>query len=108
VGLRGLFEGWHIVILLLVVVVLFGAKRLPDASRSVGRSLKIFKAEIKDLNGSDDDEDEKPSLKAGSVRSETHTEPAETVRTETVETRPVTTPSGSSPADRSSVDHPRV
>ncbi len=112
-GLRGLFEGWHIVILLLVVVVLFGAKRLPDASRSVGRSLKIFKAEIKDLNGSDDDEDEKPSLKAGSVRSETHTEPAEivrpeTVRPETVETRPVTTPSGSSPADRSPVDHPRV
>lgn len=105
-GLRGLFEGWHIVILLLVVVVLFGAKRLPDASRSVGRSLKIFKAEIKDLNGSD--EDEKPSLKAGSVTSETHTAPVETVRTETVETHPVSAPTGSTPVDRSPVDHPRV
>lgn len=104
-GIRGLFEGWHIVILLLVVVVLFGAKRLPDASRAVGRSLKIFKSEIKDLNG--DDEDEKPRLPAGSVRSETHT-PAGPVRTETVETHPVSTSTSSAPVDHSPVDHPRV
>ena len=34
---------------MLVVVLLFGAKRLPDAARSVGRSLRIFKAETKGL-----------------------------------------------------------
>lgn len=43
---------WHLVILVLVVVVLFGAKRLPDAARSIGRSMKIFKAETKDMRGS--------------------------------------------------------
>lgn len=44
-NLRG--TEWLIIILL--VVLLFGAKRLPDAARSVGRSLRIFKAETKGL-----------------------------------------------------------
>ena len=44
----------HWLIVVLVLVVLFGAKRLPDASRSIGRSLRIFKSEMKDM-GSDGD-----------------------------------------------------
>jgi sec-independent protein translocase protein TatA len=36
-------------ILALLVVVLFGAKRLPDVARGVGRSLRIFKAEVRGL-----------------------------------------------------------
>lgn len=43
--------GWEILLLVVVVVLLFGAKRLPDAARGVGRSLRIFKAEVK---GGDD------------------------------------------------------
>ncbi|MFJ9786903.1 Sec-independent protein translocase subunit TatA [Amycolatopsis sp. NPDC101161] len=39
------------IILVLLVVLLFGAKRLPDAARSIGKSMKIFKAETKDLAG---------------------------------------------------------
>jgi sec-independent protein translocase protein TatA len=42
-------RGSELLILVLVVVLLFGAKRLPDAARSVGRSLRIFKAETKGL-----------------------------------------------------------
>jgi sec-independent protein translocase protein TatA len=42
-------KGPELLILVLVVVLLFGAKRLPDAARSVGRSLRIFKAETKGL-----------------------------------------------------------
>jgi sec-independent protein translocase protein TatA len=41
--------GWHLVILLGVVVLLFSAKRLPDLARAVGQSARIFKAETKDL-----------------------------------------------------------
>jgi TatA/E family protein of Tat protein translocase len=41
-------EPSHILILILVVVVLFGAKRLPDSAKSLARSLKIFKSELKD------------------------------------------------------------
>lgn len=50
-------QPWHLIILVLVVVLLFGAKRLPDAARSVGKSMKIFKAETKDMRGGDSDGD---------------------------------------------------
>jgi sec-independent protein translocase protein TatA len=42
--------GWELVLIVIVIMVLFGAKRLPDASRSLGRSLRIFKAETKGLH----------------------------------------------------------
>ena len=46
-------EPSHILILLLVVLVLFGAKRLPDSARSLGKSMRIFKSEMKELNKDD-------------------------------------------------------
>jgi sec-independent protein translocase protein TatA len=42
-----------IVILLIVVLVLFGAKRLPDSARSLGRSMRIFKSEMKEMKADD-------------------------------------------------------
>ncbi|GII99115.1 sec-independent protein translocase protein TatA [Sediminihabitans luteus] len=42
-----------ILILILIIVLLFGSKRLPDLARSVGQSLKIFKKEVTDLRGDD-------------------------------------------------------
>lgn len=44
---------WHWVILAIIVIALFGYKKLPDAARSLGRSLRIFKTEIKGM-GEDD------------------------------------------------------
>lgn len=44
--LRSIFEGYGGIILLLLIVVLFGAKRLPDAAKSVGKSIKAFKSEM--------------------------------------------------------------
>jgi sec-independent protein translocase protein TatA len=58
--LNGL-QPWHLIILVLVVVLLFGAKRLPDAARSIGKSMKIFKAETKDLHGDKSAEDAEPA-----------------------------------------------
>ena len=43
----------EIVILLIVVLVLFGAKRLPDSARSLGRSMRIFKSEMKEMKADD-------------------------------------------------------
>ena len=51
--------GWELVLVVMVIMVLFGAKRLPEASRSLGRSLRIFKAETKGLR--DDDRADSPS-----------------------------------------------
>ena len=42
----GSLGGWEIVILLVVVVALFGAKRLPDMARSIGQSARVFKGEM--------------------------------------------------------------
>ena len=42
-------EPSHILLLLIVVVVLFGAKRLPDSARSLGKSMGIFKGEMKEM-----------------------------------------------------------
>ena len=47
-------EPWHVIVLLLVVVVLFGYKRLPDAARSMGRSMRIFKSEVDSMRKDDD------------------------------------------------------
>ena len=49
----GEFSPWHLLIVAVVFVVLFGAKKLPDAARSIGRSMRIFKAEIKSMNDDD-------------------------------------------------------
>jgi len=38
-----------LIIVLFVGVLLFGSKRLPDAARSVGKSMRIFKSEVKEL-----------------------------------------------------------
>ena len=45
----GSLQPWHWLILAVVVIVLFGAKRLPDAARSLGKSLRIFKSEVREM-----------------------------------------------------------
>lgn len=50
--LRNGLQGWHILVVLVVIVLLFGANKLPGLARSVGQSLKIFKDEVKDLKDS--------------------------------------------------------
>mgnify|MGYP000134236696 FL=1 len=47
----------EIVILLIVVLVLFGAKRLPDSARSLGKSMRIFKSEMKEMKDESKDPD---------------------------------------------------
>lgn len=49
----GLESPSHWFILAVVVVILFGYKKLPDAARSIGRSLRIFKTEMKGLTDDD-------------------------------------------------------
>lgn len=52
-------KSWHLVVLAVVFLVLFGAKRLPDSARSLGRSLRIFKSEVQELNKDASDGDKK-------------------------------------------------
>lgn len=43
----GELSPWHWLVVLLLFALLFGSKRLPDAARGLGRSLRIFKAEMR-------------------------------------------------------------
>ncbi|MBM4639579.1 twin-arginine translocase TatA/TatE family subunit [Rhodococcus hoagii] len=45
----GAMSPWHWAIVALVVIILFGSKKLPDAARGLGRSLRIFKSEVKEM-----------------------------------------------------------
>ncbi|QYC42804.1 Sec-independent protein translocase protein TatAd [Nonomuraea coxensis DSM 45129] len=59
----------EIILILVALVLLFGAKKLPDLARGVGRSLRIFKAETSKMN---DDDDERPTV----VQAQAQAQPA--------------------------------
>lgn len=83
----------HIIILLVIVLLLFGAKRLPDLAKSVGQSLKIFKKEMKELT----EDDVKPAPTVQVVTPEQGVSPvvAPVVTPVDVTANPPRTPSGS-------------
>ncbi|WP_342319728.1 Sec-independent protein translocase subunit TatA [Corynebacterium mayonis] len=61
--------GWtEILIILVIILLLFGANKLPDLARSMGRSARIFKSEVKEMS-KDDQLDLPPALnqETGSV-----------------------------------------
>ncbi|MBW0116915.1 Sec-independent protein translocase subunit TatA [Pseudonocardia abyssalis] len=41
--------GWELIVLLGVLLLIFGAKKLPDMARSIGQSARVFKGEMKGL-----------------------------------------------------------
>lgn len=45
----GAIQPWHIIIVVIVFLILFGSKKLPDAARGLGRSMRIFKSEVKEM-----------------------------------------------------------
>lgn len=47
------FERPSVLIVVILIIVVFGAKRLPDSARSLGRSMRILKAEAKGLKDDD-------------------------------------------------------
>ena len=49
----GSMSWWHWLIIAAAFILLFGAKKLPDAARGVGRSLRILKSEVAAMNDDD-------------------------------------------------------
>ncbi|MEV4218391.1 MULTISPECIES: Sec-independent protein translocase subunit TatA [Nonomuraea] len=62
----------EIILILVALVLLFGAKKLPDLARGVGRSLRIFKAETSKLN----DDDDKPTVVQAQAEPQAQPQPA--------------------------------
>ncbi|SHM46191.1 Sec-independent protein translocase subunit TatA [Actinacidiphila paucisporea] len=83
----GNLKPFELVLILLVIVVLFGAKKLPDVARSIGKSARILKSEAKAMK----DDDPKPPAKSGTAAQEQA--PARTIQAapgDTASARPVT------------------
>ena len=72
------FTGWHLLVIVLVVLVLFGATKLPVFAKGLGQSIKIFRKEMTEVQ---DD-----IAKDRSQRSEAHLD-GETVTTPEPQTR---------------------
>ncbi|MCS0602161.1 Sec-independent protein translocase subunit TatA [Streptomyces sp. LP11] len=61
--LRNGLEPWHLLVVAIVFLLLFGSKRLPDTARALGRSLRILKSETKAMK------DEEPAPKPPATAS---------------------------------------
>jgi sec-independent protein translocase protein TatA len=72
--LRNGLEPWHIIVLLMVILLVFGGKKLPELARGSGRALRIFKAETKGVFT--DDEGEDAAKATGELGTGTHTQQA--------------------------------
>jgi sec-independent protein translocase protein TatA len=59
---------WKIAIIAVVIIVLFGSKKLPHAARSLGQSMRILKREVQGLH--EDDEAMDPVASADAPRTQ--------------------------------------
>jgi sec-independent protein translocase protein TatA len=81
----------EIILILLVLVLLFGAKKLPELARGSGRALRIFKAETKGLMDDDDEStktDEQRAIESQRSTETPFTQPGRPVSQPTYESQP--------------------
>lgn len=77
-----------LIVLLLIVLLLFGAKRLPGLASGIGQSLRIFKREVRDLADDDDAPSTMSSTPAPAPAPPAPPAPAPAVTVEPTEQRP--------------------
>lgn len=53
-------QGWHLVIILLLVLLLFGAPKLPQLAKSLGQSMRIFRGEMREMKNERDAAETRP------------------------------------------------
>lgn len=66
-------QGWHLLVILLVILLLFGAAKLPALAKSMGQSARAFKKEIKEMKEEDAASAPSPTLVEGVVEASEQT-----------------------------------
>jgi sec-independent protein translocase protein TatA len=69
----GGLTGWHLLIILAVILLLFGAPKLPALAKSIGQSMRIFKGEVNEMKK--DGKDDTAAADASGTDSSTETNP---------------------------------
>ncbi|MBO1754664.1 Sec-independent protein translocase subunit TatA [Allobranchiibius sp. CTAmp26] len=90
---RNFFDGWHIVVIAVVVLLLFGWKKMPDMARSFGRSARILRSEMDEMKN-----DKKSEAAGQTVKGEASTPPPAAPTAAPGATPPVTPTAGATPA----------
>ena len=80
----------EVILVILVIVLLFGAKKLPELARGSGRALRIFKAETKGLLDDDDEADGRTADERAALEARSSTPEARPVDQPVEQTRPDT------------------
>ncbi|MFV5996982.1 Sec-independent protein translocase subunit TatA [Streptomyces sp. NPDC056231] len=62
---RNALEPWHLLILVAVVILIFGSKKLPDTARALGKSMRILKSETKAMKDDDASNEPRPEPAPG-------------------------------------------
>ena len=62
--LRNGLEPWHLLIVAIIIIVLFGSKKLPEAARGLGKSMRILKSEARAMKEDDVAQAAAPSSEA--------------------------------------------
>ncbi len=73
---RNLFDPWHLVVLAIIILILFGWKKLPDMTRSFGRSARILRSEMDEMKNERRSEGSSQTVKGEAHRTENTTTPS--------------------------------
>lgn len=66
----GPFGMWELLIILVIVLLLFGARRLPEMAKGMGQAIKEFRKGVKDVQGDLDSPDSQPSQSSNSTKDQ--------------------------------------
>ena len=80
----GNLQGWHLIVILVVILLLFGAAKLPALAKSMGQSARVFKGEMKAMK-----EDDGADAAAKGIAASNAAEPTVTDGTTSADAAPV-------------------
>lgn len=66
----GIFSGWHLFIVLLIVLVVFGAGKLPNVMKDIGRGVKSFKEAMSEKEAENAEQPPPSVVQAGTIEGE--------------------------------------
>ncbi|GAB0107025.1 hypothetical protein JMUB6875_60170 [Nocardia sp. JMUB6875] len=75
--MTGAISPWHLLIVVLIFLLFFGSKRMPDAARSLGRSMRIFKTEVSQMQNEGKTGEATPEAQAQPVQPPAQLPPAQ-------------------------------